>query len=338
MDTAAEIRKRIEDAIDALAETRGVEVAHAVGSLRLAAAKTFMLEGGAGPHLEHSPGCAEAGPEDAECTKCGADACPHGEPMHWHHDGCPSCSLDDARRAENPKGRVVVELQTLADLTRVSMDAEQARDKAAARVAELESELEEARAERDDAVDKRLAEVPEAQLASASMRRVASLIGASATEGVVARAKDIAEDNRKLRARLNDAADDVRRLECERERVEAKLAELQRVGRESIRTVESLAAQLDEANALAWRRKNELAAAERAIADAEAEVTRATEDAERLRADRADFEQRIRDILGGPKGRGILDLLRDVADELRAFVYGPPDELRAFAYGPPDEK
>lgn len=28
---------------------------------------------------------------DAECSQCGADLCPHGEPLHFHHDGCPSC-------------------------------------------------------------------------------------------------------------------------------------------------------------------------------------------------------------------------------------------------------
>lgn len=29
--------------------------------------------------------------KDAECVVCGAIACPGGEPLHFHHDGCPSC-------------------------------------------------------------------------------------------------------------------------------------------------------------------------------------------------------------------------------------------------------
>lgn len=32
---------------------------------------------------------------DPECMECGAIVCPHGEPLHFHHDGCPSCTLDD---------------------------------------------------------------------------------------------------------------------------------------------------------------------------------------------------------------------------------------------------
>jgi hypothetical protein len=26
-----------------------------------------------------------------ECIKCGERDCPDGEPLHYHHDGCPSC-------------------------------------------------------------------------------------------------------------------------------------------------------------------------------------------------------------------------------------------------------
>ena len=26
-----------------------------------------------------------------ECLVCGARDCPHGEPLHYHHDGCPAC-------------------------------------------------------------------------------------------------------------------------------------------------------------------------------------------------------------------------------------------------------
>ena len=28
---------------------------------------------------------------DAECHTCGEIVCPHGEPLHFHHDGCPAC-------------------------------------------------------------------------------------------------------------------------------------------------------------------------------------------------------------------------------------------------------
>lgn len=31
---------------------------------------------------------------DQECWICGTKACPHGEPFHFHHDGCPACSYD----------------------------------------------------------------------------------------------------------------------------------------------------------------------------------------------------------------------------------------------------
>lgn len=27
---------------------------------------------------------------DQECLDCGARACPLGEPLHFHHDGCPA--------------------------------------------------------------------------------------------------------------------------------------------------------------------------------------------------------------------------------------------------------
>jgi hypothetical protein len=28
---------------------------------------------------------------DPECLVCGARDCPHREPLHYHHDGCPAC-------------------------------------------------------------------------------------------------------------------------------------------------------------------------------------------------------------------------------------------------------
>lgn len=32
-----------------------------------------------------------SGCEDPECMPCGAKECIHGDPLHGHHDGCPSC-------------------------------------------------------------------------------------------------------------------------------------------------------------------------------------------------------------------------------------------------------
>jgi len=26
-----------------------------------------------------------------ECMECGVIECPHHEPLHFHHDGCPAC-------------------------------------------------------------------------------------------------------------------------------------------------------------------------------------------------------------------------------------------------------
>lgn len=28
-----------------------------------------------------------------ECIVCGAIVCPHHEPLHFHHDGCPACDV-----------------------------------------------------------------------------------------------------------------------------------------------------------------------------------------------------------------------------------------------------
>ena len=28
---------------------------------------------------------------DPECLECGEIICPMGEPLHFHHDGCPAC-------------------------------------------------------------------------------------------------------------------------------------------------------------------------------------------------------------------------------------------------------
>lgn len=38
--------------------------------------------------------CAVVG--NGECIVCGARDCPHGEPLHHHHDGCPQCCMETA--------------------------------------------------------------------------------------------------------------------------------------------------------------------------------------------------------------------------------------------------
>jgi len=30
--------------------------------------------------------------EGGECSTCSIIICPHADPMHFHHDGCPSCA------------------------------------------------------------------------------------------------------------------------------------------------------------------------------------------------------------------------------------------------------
>lgn len=33
--------------------------------------------------------------KDSECIFCGYRDCPHHEPLHYHHDGCPACLFED---------------------------------------------------------------------------------------------------------------------------------------------------------------------------------------------------------------------------------------------------
>lgn len=37
---------------------------------------------------------------DAECSECAKVVCPHGEPLHFHHDGCPACSPPTVSREQ----------------------------------------------------------------------------------------------------------------------------------------------------------------------------------------------------------------------------------------------
>ena len=42
-------------------------------------------------------GVAETCPVD-ECEACSVRDCPHGEPLHYHHDGCPACDVEHVVR------------------------------------------------------------------------------------------------------------------------------------------------------------------------------------------------------------------------------------------------
>jgi hypothetical protein len=33
---------------------------------------------------------------DQECDVCSVRDCPYHDPLHYHHDGCPSCLTSDA--------------------------------------------------------------------------------------------------------------------------------------------------------------------------------------------------------------------------------------------------
>jgi hypothetical protein len=37
--------------------------------------------------------------ENGECSVCATIVCPHKEPFHFHHDGCPACAQDKAKQA-----------------------------------------------------------------------------------------------------------------------------------------------------------------------------------------------------------------------------------------------
>lgn len=38
--------------------------------------------------------------ESGECSKCGEICCPHKDKMHFHHDGCPSCTVEAKPNAQ----------------------------------------------------------------------------------------------------------------------------------------------------------------------------------------------------------------------------------------------
>lgn len=36
--------------------------------------------------------------DEDECIYCGYRDCPHQEPLHYHHDGCPACVNEEMER------------------------------------------------------------------------------------------------------------------------------------------------------------------------------------------------------------------------------------------------
>lgn len=62
--------------------------------------------GSGGVHVIERPWC-----RDPECMCCGARDCPHNEPMHYHHDGCPACTVNDAppaNHSETPNSSIAL--------------------------------------------------------------------------------------------------------------------------------------------------------------------------------------------------------------------------------------
>lgn len=41
-----------------------------------------------------------------ECCICAVIHCPHGEPLHYHHDGCPACAEVNVFAEQAPMGKV----------------------------------------------------------------------------------------------------------------------------------------------------------------------------------------------------------------------------------------
>lgn len=41
-----------------------------------------------------------------ECMVCGIRDCPHREPLHYHHDGCPACHSINFVSRENDRPKI----------------------------------------------------------------------------------------------------------------------------------------------------------------------------------------------------------------------------------------
>lgn len=55
--------------------------------------------------VKHSCTDGMNGGGNGECLACGERDCPHGEALHYHHDGCPSCEFQDVPiEGEQTKG------------------------------------------------------------------------------------------------------------------------------------------------------------------------------------------------------------------------------------------
>lgn len=50
-----------------------------------------------------------------ECSACAERDCPHDEPLHYHHDGCPACSFDT--EPPEPSSPLMIKLTRRADAT-----------------------------------------------------------------------------------------------------------------------------------------------------------------------------------------------------------------------------
>jgi len=53
-----------------------------------------------------------SGCEDAECDECAMIICPHADPMHFHHDGCPSCDTQGIRENGTEQQQLAEEART----------------------------------------------------------------------------------------------------------------------------------------------------------------------------------------------------------------------------------
>lgn len=51
---------------------------------------------------DHPP-FEECAAKGTECLYCGVRDCPHKEPLHYHHDGCPSCGVEVSDATEFAK-------------------------------------------------------------------------------------------------------------------------------------------------------------------------------------------------------------------------------------------
>lgn len=55
--------------------------------------------------------------KDSECEECSKIICPHQEPLHFHHDGCPSCVAFEQMRDKRDQLKAALEKCARALLT-----------------------------------------------------------------------------------------------------------------------------------------------------------------------------------------------------------------------------